>query len=144
MALYDDKRFILSHIHHSFITCDDTGSSEAVMLTENALERYPPTALYHTPFDYDSDEEFYYGVDRRYDDDEDDEGDDEEGDDDVKSAEGGDKDEKEKTATEANDKVDAKTVLPKVTAAAANLISQDDLDFFKGEFYFSYLRVKTF
>lgn len=138
MALYDDKRFILSHIHHSFITCDDTGSSEAVMLTENALERYPPTALYHTPFDYDSDEEFYYGVDRRYDDEEEDEGDEsEEGDDDV-MAEGGDKeegDEKEKT-TAANDKVDAKTVLPKVTAAAANLISQDDLDFFKGEFYF--------
>ncbi len=133
MALYDDKRFILSHIHHSFITCDDTGSSEAVMLTENALERYPPTALYHTPFDYDSDEEFYYGVDRRYDDEEEDEGDEsEEGDDDVMAEGGGDKDEKEKTTTVANDKVDAK-MLPKVTAAAANLISQDDLDFFKGK-----------
>src|SRR5699024_10784436 len=87
MALYDDKRFILSHIRHSFITCDDTCMSETVMLNE-PIGRYPPAALYHTPFDYDSDEEFYYGVGGGggvYDEDEEDEhegGDEEYGDDD--------------------------------------------------------------
>lgn len=54
MALYDDKRFILSHIRHSFITCDDTGMCETVMLNENT-NRYPYESLYHHPFDYDSD-----------------------------------------------------------------------------------------
>jgi hypothetical protein len=34
MALYDDKRFLLSHIRHSFITGDDTGVCEMVMLHE--------------------------------------------------------------------------------------------------------------
>lgn len=29
MALFDDKRFLLSHIRHSFITGDDTGVCEA-------------------------------------------------------------------------------------------------------------------
>lgn len=54
MAFYDDKRFILSHIRHSFITCDDTGMCETVMLNEN-VNRYPNESLYHHPFDYDSD-----------------------------------------------------------------------------------------
>lgn len=34
MALFDDKRFLLSHIRHSFITGDDTGVCEMVMLHE--------------------------------------------------------------------------------------------------------------
>lgn len=34
MAFYDDKKFLLSHIRHSFITCDDTGMCEMVMLNE--------------------------------------------------------------------------------------------------------------
>lgn len=34
MAFYDDHRFLLSHIHHSFITCDDTGMCEMAMLNE--------------------------------------------------------------------------------------------------------------
>lgn len=34
MAFYDDPKFILSHIRHSFITCDDTGMCEMVMLNE--------------------------------------------------------------------------------------------------------------
>ena len=58
MALYDDKRFILSHIRHSFITCDDTGMCETVMLNENS-SRYPYEAIYHYPFDYHSDDDLY-------------------------------------------------------------------------------------
>lgn len=34
MAFYDNPRFLLSHIRHSFITCDDTGMCEMVMLHE--------------------------------------------------------------------------------------------------------------
>lgn len=34
MAFFDDRQFLLSHIHHSFITCDDTGMCEMVMLNE--------------------------------------------------------------------------------------------------------------
>lgn len=34
MAFYDDRKFLLSHIHHSFITCDDTGMCEMAMLNE--------------------------------------------------------------------------------------------------------------
>lgn len=34
MAMFDDRRFILSHIRHSFITCDDTGVCELAMLNE--------------------------------------------------------------------------------------------------------------
>ncbi|CAG2109000.1 unnamed protein product [Medioppia subpectinata] len=40
MAFYDDKRFILSHIRHSFITCDDTGMCEMVMLNESIRNKY--------------------------------------------------------------------------------------------------------
>lgn len=57
MALYDDKRFILSHIRHSFITCDDTGMCETVMMQDTSA-RYPKECLIHHPFNYDSDEEF--------------------------------------------------------------------------------------
>lgn len=32
--MFDDRRFILSHIRHSFITCDDTGVCELAMLNE--------------------------------------------------------------------------------------------------------------
>lgn len=56
MAFYDDKRFILSHIRHSFITCDDTSMCEHVMLSEPE-DRYSQSALYHEPFMYSSDEE---------------------------------------------------------------------------------------
>lgn len=38
MALYDDRRFLLSHINHSFITGDDTGICEMVMLDEEVFE----------------------------------------------------------------------------------------------------------
>ncbi|XP_071947297.1 target of rapamycin complex 2 subunit MAPKAP1-like [Antedon mediterranea] len=34
MALLDDPSFILSHIHHSFITSDDTGMCEMVIMNE--------------------------------------------------------------------------------------------------------------
>ncbi|XP_054157988.1 target of rapamycin complex 2 subunit MAPKAP1-like [Oppia nitens] len=40
MAFYDDKSFILSHIRHSFITCDDTGMCEMVMLNESIRNQY--------------------------------------------------------------------------------------------------------
>lgn len=40
MALYDDPKFILSHIRHSFITCDDTGMCEMVMLNESIQNHY--------------------------------------------------------------------------------------------------------
>ena len=94
MAFYDDKRFILSHIRHSFITCDDTGKKvkmnvslllsisfiiilllgmcETVMLNEPA-NRYPLESLYHHPFEYDSDAGYnndfshYYDHDDFYD-----------------------------------------------------------------------------
>ena len=56
MALYDDKRFILSLIRHSFIYCDDSSVSDQVMFNEHS--RYPTESLYHHPFDYDSDEEY--------------------------------------------------------------------------------------
>lgn len=48
MAFYDDKRFILSHIRHSFITSDDSTMCENVMLFE-PLERYSPDVMYHKP-----------------------------------------------------------------------------------------------
>lgn len=38
MALFDDRRFLLSHINHSFITGDDTGICEVVMLDEEVFE----------------------------------------------------------------------------------------------------------
>ena len=40
MALYDDKCWLLSHIRHSFIHCDDTGNAEQVFHNnENQLVR---------------------------------------------------------------------------------------------------------
>ncbi|GFS72957.1 target of rapamycin complex 2 subunit MAPKAP1 [Nephila pilipes] len=39
MAFYDDRKFLLSHIHHSFITCDDTGMCEMVMLNEIVTDK---------------------------------------------------------------------------------------------------------
>lgn len=38
MALFDDRRFLLSHINHSFITGDDTGICEVVMLDGDVFE----------------------------------------------------------------------------------------------------------
>lgn len=38
MAFFDDRRFLLSHINHSFITGDDTGICEVVMLDEEVFE----------------------------------------------------------------------------------------------------------
>lgn len=38
MALFDDRRFLLSHINHSFITGDDTGICEVVMLDEDVFK----------------------------------------------------------------------------------------------------------
>lgn len=38
MAMFDDRRFLLSHINHSFITGDDTGICEVVMLDEDVFE----------------------------------------------------------------------------------------------------------
>lgn len=38
MALFDDRRFLLSHINHSFITGDDTGICEVVMLDDDVFE----------------------------------------------------------------------------------------------------------
>ncbi|KAL3186033.1 hypothetical protein MRX96_028162 [Rhipicephalus microplus] len=34
MALYDDARFVLSHVRHSFVTCDDTGLCELALLSD--------------------------------------------------------------------------------------------------------------
>ena len=34
MAFFDDRKFLLSHIRHSFITNDDTGISESTMLND--------------------------------------------------------------------------------------------------------------
>ncbi|GBL97706.1 Target of rapamycin complex 2 subunit MAPKAP1 [Araneus ventricosus] len=39
MAFYDDRKFLLSHIHHSFITCDDTGMCEMAMLNELVTDK---------------------------------------------------------------------------------------------------------
>ncbi|XP_054712411.1 target of rapamycin complex 2 subunit MAPKAP1-like [Uloborus diversus] len=39
MAFYDDRKFLLSHIHHSFITCDDTGMCEMAMLNEVVTDK---------------------------------------------------------------------------------------------------------
>ncbi|KAG8199423.1 hypothetical protein JTE90_000291 [Oedothorax gibbosus] len=39
MAFYDDRKFLLSHIHHSSITCDDTGMCEMAMLNEIVTDR---------------------------------------------------------------------------------------------------------
>ncbi|KAG1654956.1 Target of rapamycin complex 2 subunit MAPKAP1 [Nymphon striatum] len=35
MAFFDNEKFLISHIRHSFISCDDTGMCEAVMAGEN-------------------------------------------------------------------------------------------------------------
>lgn len=50
MALYDNKYWLLSHIRNSFISTDDTGMCELVMVGENlpdslvdALDKYPDT-----------------------------------------------------------------------------------------------------
>lgn len=40
MTFFDDKTFLLSHIRHSFITCDDTGMCEMVMLNETMPNRF--------------------------------------------------------------------------------------------------------
>lgn len=56
MAFYDDKRFILSHIRHSFITSDDSTMCENVMLFEPP-ERYSLEAMYHKPIYLSSNEE---------------------------------------------------------------------------------------
>lgn len=42
MAFYDDPKFLLSHIHHSFITCDDTGMCEMAMLNEVVTDHTAP------------------------------------------------------------------------------------------------------
>src|SRR5688572_15394630 len=34
MAMFDDRSFLLSHIRHSFITCDDSGVCEMALLNE--------------------------------------------------------------------------------------------------------------
>ncbi|XP_042894965.1 target of rapamycin complex 2 subunit MAPKAP1 [Parasteatoda tepidariorum] len=39
MAFYDDRKFLMSHIHHSFITCDDTGMCEMAMLNEIVFDK---------------------------------------------------------------------------------------------------------
>ncbi|KFM61088.1 Target of rapamycin complex 2 subunit MAPKAP1, partial [Stegodyphus mimosarum] len=39
MAFYDDPKFLLSHIHHSFITCDDTGMCEMALLNEIVTDK---------------------------------------------------------------------------------------------------------
>ncbi|GFS49915.1 target of rapamycin complex 2 subunit MAPKAP1, partial [Trichonephila inaurata madagascariensis] len=39
MAFFDDRKFLLSHIHHSFITCDDTGMCEMAMLNEIVTDK---------------------------------------------------------------------------------------------------------
>ncbi|GIY32823.1 target of rapamycin complex 2 subunit MAPKAP1 [Caerostris darwini] len=39
MSFYDDRKFLLSHIHHSFITCDDTGMCEMAMLNEVVTDK---------------------------------------------------------------------------------------------------------
>lgn len=69
MSLCDDKRFILSHIRHSFITCDDTGMCETVMLNESA-NRYPMESIYQH-FDYYSDDDDEYFNNNDDDDDDD-------------------------------------------------------------------------
>lgn len=49
MALFDDRRFLLSHVRHSFVTCDDTGMCELAMLNEprgdTASEQDPGLAV---------------------------------------------------------------------------------------------------
>jgi len=40
MAFYSDKWWLLSHIQHSFVLCDETGNSELVMTAkDNAYVR---------------------------------------------------------------------------------------------------------
>lgn len=46
MALFDDRRFLLSHINHSFITGDDTGICEMVMLDEDVFENQHQRCLH--------------------------------------------------------------------------------------------------
>lgn len=45
MALYDNQHWLLSHIRHSYISSDDTGFSEMVMLGEDlrlpTMESFP-------------------------------------------------------------------------------------------------------
>lgn len=41
MALYDNKHWLLSHIRKSFITSDDSGMCEAVMICDNIAKQLP-------------------------------------------------------------------------------------------------------
>jgi hypothetical protein len=45
MALYDNQHWLLSHVRHSYISSDDTGFSEMVMLGEDlrlpTMESFP-------------------------------------------------------------------------------------------------------
>ncbi|KAI7686439.1 hypothetical protein SSS_04316 [Sarcoptes scabiei] len=67
MSLYDNKRFILSHIRHSFITCDDTGMCETVMLNDQS-NRFPYESIYYHSEDFSdlSDAEYSYVSDSDY------------------------------------------------------------------------------
>lgn len=40
MATYNNKHWLLSHIRNSFISTDDTGMCEAVMLSEDLPNQY--------------------------------------------------------------------------------------------------------
>ncbi|EEC18928.1 mitogen-activated protein kinase associated protein, putative, partial [Ixodes scapularis] len=45
MAFFDDRRFLLSHVRHSFVTCDDTGMCELAMLNEAEPRPWEPPLL---------------------------------------------------------------------------------------------------
>ncbi|KAF5279531.1 hypothetical protein FQR65_LT03353 [Abscondita terminalis] len=58
MALYDNKLWLLSHIRNSFISTDDTGMSEIVMVGEDiSKELADKLDLYRDPDDTDDDDD---------------------------------------------------------------------------------------
>ncbi|GIY94902.1 mitogen-activated protein kinase 2-associated protein 1 [Caerostris extrusa] len=65
MSFYDDRKFLLSHIHHSFITCDDTGMCEMAMLnevvTDKALSQGDSSRPEFKILDYNAESDFLEG-----------------------------------------------------------------------------------
>uniref|UniRef100_T1J7R6 Target of rapamycin complex 2 subunit MAPKAP1 n=1 Tax=Strigamia maritima TaxID=126957 RepID=T1J7R6_STRMM len=54
MAFYDDPRFLLSHIRNSYITSDDTGVCEMVMVNENCPAKQTHQPSLHPSWTFDS------------------------------------------------------------------------------------------
>ncbi|KAJ9576464.1 hypothetical protein L9F63_006677 [Diploptera punctata] len=57
MAFYDNNQWLLSHIRHSFISSDDTGMCEMVMLGEDISRKLPPVTKFDTYPGMDDNEE---------------------------------------------------------------------------------------